>query len=170
MSPQNYRRHEPLVRALNLALCGLAQELDLGRYFLPPSWLSHKPCDLSTEPDGFFALWSTLESGELCVNPEREVEMLGRPDMVLEVVSDSSRRKDLVDHVADYAQTGVREYWIADARTDIVELRILTLGQGAYADVQAVDGWIPSPLWRRSFRVRELPARAGLPDFRLDIR
>lgn len=162
--------HEPLVQAINVRLQLLARELDLGRYFLPPSWFTHEPTELSTEPDGFFARWSSLEAGELRVNPKRRVETLGRPDMTLEVVSDSSQRKDLTEHVADYAAAGIAEYWIADARRDAIAFRILVLAGGAYVDSEVdADGWTWSPLWQRGFRVRSLPERAGFRDFSLDV-
>lgn len=172
MSPQSYDTHEPLVRAINVALCALASELDIGRYFLPPSWFTHEATGLSTEPDGYLALWSTLESKDLAINPERRTEMVGRPDMVLEVVSDTSHRKDLIEHVMDYALAGVREYWIADARADHLAFRILALdGSGEYADVTPdAEGWLESSLWQRSFRLGQLPERAGLRDFVLEIR
>ena len=41
MSPQSYDTHEPLVHAINVRLSTLARDLDLGRYFLPPSWFTH---------------------------------------------------------------------------------------------------------------------------------
>lgn len=172
VSPRSYATHEALVAAINEALRRLARELGSGRFFTPPSWFTHEPSALSTEPDGFFATWETLEGGALRVNPERDIEMLGRPDMVLEVVSKTSERKDLTEHVADYAAAGVREYWIADARVDPLVFRVLVLGDdGIYVDATAdADGWIASPLWRRRFRVRRLPPRAGLSDFELEIR
>lgn len=172
MSPQSHDTHEPLVSAINVRLTELARELDLGRYFLPPSWFTHELTELSTEPDGFFVLWSSLEAGALRVNPQRPVEALGRPDMALEVVSTSSQRKDLVEHVTNYADAGIREYWIVDARDQMVVFRILALGsEGTYADVVAdADGWTRSPLWQRAFRVQRLPPRAGFHDFVLEVR
>ena len=171
MSPQSYDTHEPLMMEINSRLRGLARDLDLGRYFAPPSWFTYEPAQLSTEPDGFFALWGTLEADAFRINPKRTVEALGRPDMALEVVSPTSHRKDLIEHVADYAEAGIREYWIADAREDAIVFRILTLENGTYRDVQPDrDGWIASPLFTRSFRVRRLPPRAGFCDFVLDVR
>jgi Uma2 family endonuclease len=171
MSPQSYDTHEPLVQAINVRLSELARALDVGRYFLPPSWFTHEPTELSTEPDGFFARWSSLEGGDLRVNPERSVEALGRPDMALEVVSASSQRKDLVEHVTDYAMAGISEYWIADARHDEISFRILVLGaDGTYVDsTPDADGWARSPIWQRSFRIRRLPPRAGFHDFTLEM-
>jgi len=172
MSPQSYSTHEPLVHAINVRMSALARELDLGRYFLPPSWFTNEPTELSTEPDGFFATWSSLEAGQLRINPERSIEALGRPDMALEVVSPSSRRKDLVEHVADYASAGIREYWIADACGEALVFRILSLdARGEYAEsAPDGDGWMHSVLWSRDFRVRRLPERAGFTDFVLDVR
>jgi Uma2 family endonuclease len=171
MSSQSYETHEPSVQAINVRLSTLARELDLGRYFLPPSWFTHKTSELSTEPDGFFAGWQSLEAGELRINPDRQFEALGRPDMALEVVSPSSRRKDLVEHVTDYAAAGIREYWIADACSDVLVFRILVLDRGTYIEaVPDADGWIRSPLWQREFRVTRLPARAGFSDFTLETR
>jgi Uma2 family endonuclease len=171
MSPQSYATHEALVAAINEALRRLARELDCGRYFTPPSWFTHEATALSTEPDGFYASWSTIEGGQLQLNPERDIEMLGRPDFVLEVVSKTSERKDLVEHVADYAAAGVREYWIADARGEQLVFRVLVLEHAGYVESPTLsDGWTRSPLWQREFRVRRLAARAGLPDFELEIR
>jgi Uma2 family endonuclease len=97
--------------------------------------------------------------------------MVGRPDVVFEVVSDTSQRKDLVEHVTDYALAGVREYWIADARADELVFRILVLAGDTYIDVVAdTDAWCASPIWQRSFRVRRLADRAGLRDFVLEMR
>ena len=172
MSPQSYRTHEPLVQALNTALATLTRELDLGRYFMPPSWFTHEASALSTEPDGFLVLWRSLENKLIEVNPDRDTEMIGRPDLILEVVSDSSRRKDLVEHVTDYALAGVREYWIVDARKDVIAFRILALQEsGAYVDeIADNDGWLRSPIMQRSFKIRQLPERAGMIDFAVDVR
>ncbi|MCR5232792.1 MAG: Uma2 family endonuclease [Lachnospiraceae bacterium] len=38
----------------------------------------------------------------------------GAPDMVVEVVSPSSRKNDYILKLSKYATTGVREYWIVD--------------------------------------------------------
>ena len=38
----------------------------------------------------------------------------GAPDLVLEVLSPSSKRKDMLLKTAKYMKAGVREYWIVD--------------------------------------------------------
>jgi Uma2 family endonuclease len=91
--------------------------------------------------------------------------------MVLEVVSKTTKRKDLVELVEDYALAGVREYWIADALREDLVFRILTLGRdGTYKDTEARRGWLRSPMFDRLFRIRHLPARQGIHDFILDVR
>ena len=42
--------------------------------------------------------------------------MEGTPDMVLEILSDTSEQKDLVDLPANYQTAGIPEFWRIDAR------------------------------------------------------
>ncbi len=172
MSPQHYRSHGPVVSGIAKRLASLAEEMDLGRYFIPPSWVTVEAAGLSTEPDGFLLKWASLTSGQVRVNPMRETELLGRPDMVLEVVSKSSAKKDLVELPEAYARAGVPEYWIADARGETLDFRILVLASdGSYhAQSASADGWIESPVWDHAFRLERFLDRAGLVDFRLLVR
>lgn len=41
-------------------------------------------------------------------------KVYGTPDFILEILSPSTKRKDMVVKLAKYAQAGVREYWIVD--------------------------------------------------------
>ena len=172
MSPQHYHSHAPVVAEINRVLLTLARDLDLGRYYAPPSWITHESCGLSTEPDGFLVLWDTIKAGLARVNPQRETEMLGRPDMALEVVGRGSEKKDLVDLVDAYARAGVREYWTADVRVLPPNLIIRALGaDGRFqASSPSSDGWIFSPTWNRQFRLMGVVDRLGLPDVRLEVR
>jgi Uma2 family endonuclease len=169
-SPQDYRTHGPVVDAINDVLVSLTKQHDLGRYVRAPNWFTDEDAELSTEPDGFLVRWASIESGRVRINPERTSELLGAPDMVLEVVSRNSRRKDTVEMVEQYAAAGIAEYWIADALTDEPRLQILTLGSSRqYVHVPAdAEGWIESPLWRARFRLLREPARAGWVDYRLE--
>lgn len=44
----------------------------------------------------------------------RKGKIYGAPDFVLEILSDSTRKRDMVIKLAKYAAAGVREYWIVD--------------------------------------------------------
>ena len=44
----------------------------------------------------------------------------GAPDLVIEILSPSTRRRDLITKHAKYAEAGVREYWIVDIEAQTV--------------------------------------------------
>ena len=75
-------------------------------------------------------------------NDENSIDFA--PDLVVEVISPSSRRDDRVRKMALYARSGVSEYWIADP---IERTLVVNLLQGKeYAPVAPnTDGWIASP-------------------------
>src|SRR5215204_6887841 len=62
----------------------------------------------------------------------------GAPDLLVEVLSPSNRGHDLLTKRALYARAGVREYWIVDPASQIVE--VLTLDRDAFHSVQTAAG------------------------------
>lgn len=62
----------------------------------------------------------------------------GRPDLVIEVISPSSRSKDSVRKLHDYAAIGVPEYWLLDSEARTLER--LLLRDGVYSIVEALEG------------------------------
>jgi len=58
---------------------------------------------------------------------------LGAPDMVIEILSPSNRKKDLIKKFLLYEKSGVREYWIADPEVKAVTTYILQQ-DGEYDD------------------------------------
>jgi Uma2 family endonuclease len=62
----------------------------------------------------------------------------GAPDLVVEILSPSTRNTDLVHKAAMYAREGVPEYWIADP--DAPALTVYALRDGRYAPVPAEPG------------------------------
>ena len=79
----------------------------------------------AVKPDALFASTDALADRVRILEGQKEgyVELEGSPDMVLEVVSDSSVRKDTERLRRDYWEAGIREYWLVDARTDPLVLR-----------------------------------------------
>jgi Uma2 family endonuclease len=58
---------------------------------------------------------------------------------VLEIVSDSSTRKDLVRLKPAYERAGIPEYWVIDARADRIAFEILTLDGGVHQPSAPAD-------------------------------
>jgi Uma2 family endonuclease len=168
MSPQNVFDHAPLVAEINGVLHRIARDEGLGRYFVPPTWVTVEHASLSTEPDGLFLSRAQLLAGAVRLEPNRPIEILGPPTMTLEVVSRTSARKDLVSLREGYAKAGVHEYWIVDAREGI-SFELLVLDQGAWVrSAPDSEGFVSSSVWGRRFRLRRIVDEVGLPDFRLD--
>lgn len=73
----------------------------------------------------------------------KETHIEGAPDLVIEIVSADSVRRDWHDKYLDYERIGVREYWIVDV--DERRLRAFQLGaDGRYAALEEQDGKIHS--------------------------
>jgi len=53
----------------------------------------------------------------------------GVPDMVLEIISPSSKQMDRLTKFQVYQKFGVREYWLVDPATKTVDVNILTNGK-----------------------------------------
>lgn len=45
---------------------------------------------------------------------------MGTPTLVIEILSDSTRSKDMIDKLNTYMLSGVKEYWIIDSRQDSI--------------------------------------------------
>ncbi|MDP9370400.1 MAG: Uma2 family endonuclease [Chloroflexota bacterium] len=75
----------------------------------------------------------------------------GAPDLVVEIVSPSTRRRDLTHKFALYATAGVQEYWLVDLIAQ--KLQALTLIDGLYQPIPG-DG---------------VPRSRILPDLTIDL-
>jgi Uma2 family endonuclease len=98
------------------------------------------------------------------------VELEGSPDMVLEVVSDSSVEKDTQFLRDLYWKAGIREYWIADGRDTQADLTILRRSSRGYTATRKVAGWLKSAVFSNSFRLSRQLDSLGHPEFLLEIK
>ena len=71
----------------------------------------------------------------------------GAPDLIMEILSPSTRRHDLVVKYRLYQRAGVREYWIVDPETKTVQVYHLEDGQYAAAEVYTSGALVPVGLW-----------------------
>jgi Uma2 family endonuclease len=118
-----------------------------------------------------FVSQTSLEKGSVVVEDgDNALEVEGTPDMVLEVVSDTSVEKDTVTLPELYWRAGIREYWLIDARGPLVRFEIMRRGPTKYVSVRKQGGWVPSQVFGKSFRLvrRERPGRVS--KFTLEMR
>ena len=73
----------------------------------------------------------------------------GAPDMVIEVTSPSTRKKDFGKKLEKYADAGVREYWIVDAENQKVIVYDLGEDFGENMDlvIYGMDGEVPVAIY-----------------------
>ena len=67
----------------------------------------------------------------------------GAPDLVIEILSDSTRRTDRLTKFNLYQRAGVREYWIVDPDSLTVAVHLLQDGQYGSPDFYAANAAIP---------------------------
>jgi Uma2 family endonuclease len=147
----------------------------LGEVYIDRARISNPGADLSVEPDVVVVFWETLDSGRLRYipaasgEPDRYIEMEGAPDLVVEIVSNSSERKDLVRLPPLYAAAGIPELWLVDVRKKAIRFEIRSLGPDGYETVDpGVEGWRSSPRLGRRFRLARQEMRPGRWIYRLE--
>jgi Uma2 family endonuclease len=173
MSMEPFFSHNQVKTEFTATLCQLARSADLGRYVDDGMLLSNAEADFSVVPDGVFISHDALDTGRVRLIEGKHggyVKLEGSPDMVLEVVSDSSVTKDTVTLREAYAEAGIREYWLVDARGEKVLFDILRLTAKGYLPTKKVGGWIKSTVFGRSFRLVTGTDRRGDPTYTLEVR
>jgi Uma2 family endonuclease len=111
VSPAPGTRHQGVSGNLAFILHGHVREHRLGRVYAAPIdvILSRRTI---VQPDLVF-----VAAGRESIITERAIE--GHPDLVVEILSPDSSRRDRVAKARLYARLGIRHYWIVDpvART-----------------------------------------------------
>jgi Uma2 family endonuclease len=160
MSPEDLYTHGVVKTAFILTLGDLIVRTDLGDVFTDSTRITSRFAQLSAEPDVVAVFRETLASGRVRLVPSvskdlgRYLAIEGAPDLVVEIVSDSSHKKDTERLPPLYAKAGIPELWLADARGTDLRFTIFTLDGSVYRPIPpAADGWIPSPHLGRSFRL-----------------
>ena len=68
---------------------------------------------------------------------------IGAPDLIVEVISKSSERRDAIEKKALYEKSGVKEYWIVYPHDEIIHVYILQNEKYEYHMVYGVYDKIP---------------------------
>jgi len=127
MPPHPTYSHQVAVGELYTALRAFVHQHDLGIVQFAPLRVRLWPGKIR-EPDVFFI--SKEHSDRI---GER---VCGPPDLVMEVLSSVTWRRDRREKMMEYTQAGIHEYWIVD--TDEGTVEVFVLREGAYV---LLDKW-----------------------------
>lgn len=129
MSPAPSFYHQEIVDRFHDMLKAHVRKHHLGKTNIAPLDMVLTALNV-TQPDVVF-----ISNERLGIIKER---LTGAADLVAEVFSPGSRRRDRIDKRDLYEQHGVREYWLIDPEAKTVE--VLHLESGTY---QLVGRWHP---------------------------
>ncbi len=118
MSPAPKTFHQRILGRLFTAFSNFLKKSRLGEVFIAPTDVVLSDFDV-VEPDLVF-----IASANLHLITENNIQ--GAPDLVVEVLSPSSRKTDEMIKRKLYQQYGVQEYWIVDPELQMVKIYRMT--------------------------------------------
>jgi Uma2 family endonuclease len=125
--------HQALLGFLFGFLRLFADMLGKGKLFVAPFEMKLGLCGSARQPDILFVSTEHLDR----LTPQR---LNGPADLVVEIVSTDSVRRDRFDKLREYAKAGVREYWVLDPRPGKQRADFLQLDEfGEYALIATED-------------------------------
>lgn len=156
--------------AIAMCLC-MDPRANRSFYLVAGMLLTNLDANLSTEPDGMYIANASLEAGLVrLTNGDDSPEVIGTPNMVLEIVSASSVEKDTVILPQLYWQAGIPEFWLVDSRADAPALEIHRRGRSKYTAVRPSADWVKSAVFGKSFRLVRRVMGHGVSEFTLETR
>ena len=140
MSPEDVFCHGTLKMEIARVLANRVKRANLGYLMTDCTRVSSPAGDLSAEPDVVFVSKEAIEEGRIRLIPkagttDRYVELEGAPDLIAEIVSDSSTVKDTRRLPEAYFRAGVPEFWLVDARKRELCFSIHRRGPSGYEAV-----------------------------------
>ncbi len=121
------RAHSSLAIWLTQMLDLYCEESRVGEVQAEPYQMHLAAVGTSRAPDAMVILDAHLERAH-------DTHLDGPADLVIEIISPGSRRRDTVEKFGEYEQAGVPEYWILDPERQ--EALFYTLTDGAYEALQ----------------------------------
>jgi len=176
LSPEDLYTHGAVKTAISAVLYDRVVRTGRGCVYVDCTRVASVTARLSVEPDVLVVLWESLEAGRVREVPARSrkegrfIEFEGAPDLVVEVVSDSSESKDRRRLPPLYARAGVPELWQVDVRGPEAELAIHHLGPAGYVQAPTTaEGWASSPLLGCRCRLRRQEVRKSRFLYELEL-
>jgi Uma2 family endonuclease len=141
MTPAPVMRHQRISGDLYSEVRIFVKENDLGNIF-------YAPCDVHLDNE------NVVQPDILFISKERmdiigEKNIQGAPDLVIEIISESTAYRDLVQKKKLYARFGVKEYWIVIPEESLAD--VYTLKDNAFILHKSYgkDDTLKSPLLQK---------------------
>jgi Uma2 family endonuclease len=117
MTPSPVPRHQKISRELEFEILKFVKANNLGEVF-------DAPCDVYLDDE------NVVQPDILFISKERlniigEKNIQGAPDLVVEIISENTAYRDLVQKKRLYARFDIREYWIVLPVEESIEIYIL---------------------------------------------
>ncbi len=173
MSKEQAFTHNRVKTEYSTVLDSFTKRNRRGSFFSDGMLLTNLIAGLSCQPDGLFVAEESWDCGKIRLvegTQEGYVELEGTPDMVLEVVSTSSVKKDLEKLFDLYWKARIPEYWVVDVRKEKLVFDIYRHSPRGYVAVAKKAGWVRSEVLGKSFRLIRQINRHGHPEFNLEMR
>lgn len=139
VTPAPRRLHQRIVTRLTRFLAGFVEDHKLGEVYVSPFDVVFSPFDV-VEPDLVYI--SNARQSVLT-----EVNAQGAPDLVVEVLSETTEKTDRTIKLKLYGKFGVEEYWIIDPTGPAADIyRFGPEGLDLAAQLTAEDA-LTSPLF-----------------------
>jgi Uma2 family endonuclease len=139
--------HNLIKSAVSRAILQWNERHQLGHYYGDGMVYTNEEAEFTTVPDGIFVCQQSMSTGLVMADRGwRSTKLSGSPDLLVEVVSRSSVKKDLKELKELYFEAGVREYWMVDSRVDSPQLVIYVRNDHEFVETIAKQGWTNSPV------------------------
>ena len=138
MTPSPVIYHQWVSKNIGYELERFVRAKEIGKVF-------YAPCDVHLDNENVF------QPDILFISKENEKiigtkNIQGAPDLVVEILSETTAYRDLIQKKKLYARFGVREYWIVDPGEKRVEIYSLSEGQFALSQNFEQHDSLDSPL------------------------
>ena len=143
MSPTPTNLHQRISRKLLIALSDFVESNNLGEVFYAPLDIYFDKTSNAVQPDIIFI------SRDNTSQPLDKIPYGGVPDLLIEILSPSNNKHDLVTKKDLYEKFGVKEYWIIDPTSK--ESIVYQLIGKEYKLVAKNTATLFSPLLNQSF-------------------
>jgi Uma2 family endonuclease len=174
LSMEEFFGHNQVRGEFGSVLHRLVKQTNFGRFVSEGMRYNHPETQLSTEPDGMIVSHEAMRTGRVRLTAGKVGEstiLVGSPEILIEVVSESSEAKDTEWTMSAYFDAGVMEYWVIDARDeDDARFDIYKRGKKEFVATRKPGGWVKSAVLGKSFRLVQSEDGGGKPEFTLEVR